>query len=90
MDKLTVHKIVKRIVRSTLAGETLEMSDGSDNRAWPHSMLHLVAINCGTDKQSPGDAMESTKSATDRIGFVGNKWHQRTLSNPIKVLVLTV
>lgn len=52
---------------SAMAGDTLDTSDGINNRAWPHVMLHLVKIIHGTDNQSPVDALNSTKSVTEKI-----------------------
>lgn len=64
-------KRVKRIVRSTLAGETLAMSDGIDNSIFLSTLFselttgdaeHASPIICVTDNHSLADALKSTKS----------------------------
>ncbi len=68
-------KRVKRIVRSTLAGETLAMSDGIDNAIFLSTLFselttgdakHTVPVICITDNHSLLDALKSTKSVTEK------------------------
>ncbi|XP_062409954.1 uncharacterized protein LOC134100639 [Sardina pilchardus] len=67
---------IRRVVRSTLAGETLALADGIDNAIFlstlyseltvgdcKHSGLPIV---CVTDNQSLLDAVKSTKSVTEK------------------------
>ena len=66
---------VKRIVRSTLAGETLAMSEGIDNAIFLSTLFseltagdveHAAPITCVTDNHSLADALKSTKSVTEK------------------------
>lgn len=68
-------KRIKRIVRSTLAGETLAMSDGIDNAIFLSTLFaelstgntsHQVPIICVTDSFSLVDALKSTKFVTEK------------------------
>lgn len=68
-------KRVKRIVRSTLAGETLAMSEGIDNAIFLSTLFseltigdvaHAAPITCVTDNHSLVDALKSTKSVTEK------------------------
>lgn len=68
-------KRVKRIVPSTLAAETLAMSDGIDNAIFLttlHSELttgdteNTIPIICITDNHSLADALKSTKSVAEK------------------------
>lgn len=68
-------KRVKRIVRSTLAGETLAMSDGIDNSIFLSILFselttgdaeHAPPIICVTDNHSLADAIKSTKSVSEK------------------------
>lgn len=68
-------KRVKRVVRSTLAGETLAMSDGIDNAIFLSTLFseltvgnveHPTTIICVTDNHSLVDALQSTKSVTEK------------------------
>ncbi len=68
-------KRVKRIVRSTLAGETLAMSDGIDNAIFLTTLFselttgdteHAIPIICVTDNHSLVDALKSTKSVAEK------------------------
>lgn len=68
-------KRVKRVVRSTLAGETLAMSEGIDNAIFLSTLfseLHAgstvqpVPIVCITDNFSLVDALKSTKFVTEK------------------------
>lgn len=66
---------VKRVVRSTLAGETLAMSEGIDNAIFLTTLFseltasdveHAAPITCVTDNHSLADALKSTKSVTEK------------------------
>ena len=66
---------VKRVVRSTLAGETLAMSEGIDNAIFLSTLfseltagdvIHPAPITCVTDNHSLADALKSTKSVTEK------------------------
>lgn len=68
-------KRVKRVVCSTLAGETLAMSDGIDNAIFLSTLFseltvgsveHPTTISCVTDNHSLVDAVQSTKSVTEK------------------------
>lgn len=68
-------KRVKRVVRSTLAGETLAMSDGVDNAVFLATLFseltsgdaeHAPPIICVTDSRSLVDALKSTKSVSEK------------------------
>lgn len=68
-------KRVKRIVRSTLASETLAMSDGIDNTIFLSTLFselttgdaeHAPPIICVTDNHSLADAIKSTKSVSEK------------------------
>lgn len=68
-------KRVKRVVRSTLAGETLAMSDGIDNAMFLAAFFselskgdteHMPPIICVTDSHSLADALRSTKSVSEK------------------------
>lgn len=68
-------KRIKRIVRSTLAGETLAMSEGIDNAIFLSILFselnagctdHTVPIICVTDSFSLVDALKSTKFVTEK------------------------
>lgn len=68
-------KKVKRIVRSTLAGETLAMSDGIDNSIFLSTLFselttgdaeHALPIICVTDNHSLVDAIKSTKPVSEK------------------------
>lgn len=68
-------KRVKRVVRSTLAGETLAMSDGIDNAMFLAALFselskgdteHMPPIICVTDSHSLADALRSTKSVSEK------------------------
>lgn len=68
-------KRVKRIVRSTLAGEALAMSDGVDNAIFLATLFsevtagdaaHVTPVTCVTDSHSLVDALKSTKSVTEK------------------------
>lgn len=68
-------KRIKRIVRSTLAGETLAMSEGIDSAIFlstlyselcAGSIAHPVPIVCVTDNFSLVDALKSTKFVTEK------------------------
>lgn len=68
-------KRIKRIVRSTLAGETLAMSEGIDGAIFLStlfselsngSIARPVPIICVTDNFSLVDAIRSTKSVTEK------------------------
>jgi len=69
-------KKIRRVVRSTLAGETLAMSDGIDNAMFLttlYSELITGRVNpnklpliCVTDNHSLFDALKSTKQVTEK------------------------
>lgn len=68
-------KRVKRVVRSTLAAETLAMSDGIDNAVFLAMLFselttggteHSPPITCVTDNHSLADALKSTKSVSEK------------------------
>lgn len=68
-------KRIKRIVRSTLAGETLAMSEGIDNAIFLSTLFselyagstdHCVPIVCVTDNFSLVDALKSTKFVAEK------------------------
>jgi hypothetical protein len=69
-------KRIRRIVRSTLAGETLAMSDGIDSGLFLATLFaeltsgqskpDLLPIICVTDNQSLHDAVKSTKFVADK------------------------
>nr|XP_020481208.1 uncharacterized protein LOC109975033 [Monopterus albus] len=68
-------KRVKRIVRSRFAGETLALSDGMDNAVFPATLFselitgdteHAPPIICITDNHSLMDALQSTKSVSEK------------------------
>ncbi|KAL2093504.1 hypothetical protein ACEWY4_010816 [Coilia grayii] len=68
-------KRVKRVVRSTLAGETLAMSEGIDNAIFLAMLFseltsgctdHSPPIICVTDNHSLVDALKSTKSVSEK------------------------
>ena len=67
---------IRRVVRSTLAGETLAMSDGIDNAIFLATLfselttgtaeLNAPALICVTDNHSLYDALKSTKQVTEK------------------------
>uniref|UniRef100_M4AZE1 Integrase catalytic domain-containing protein n=1 Tax=Xiphophorus maculatus TaxID=8083 RepID=M4AZE1_XIPMA len=68
-------KRIKRIVRSTLAGETLAMSEGIDNAIFLSTLFSELSagstacpppIMCVTDNFSLVDALKSTKFVTEK------------------------
>lgn len=69
-------KRIRRVVRSTLAGETLAMSDGIDNAVFLATLfseltsgtteLNAPALVCVTDNHSLYDALKSTKQVTEK------------------------
>lgn len=69
-------KKIRRVVRSTLAGETLAMSDGIDNAMFLAMLyselttgkadLNSLPLICVTDNHSLFDAVKSTKQVTEK------------------------
>lgn len=69
-------KKIRRVVRSTLAGETLAMSDGIDNAMFLAMLyselttgkadLNALPLICVTDNHSLFDALKSTKQVTEK------------------------
>lgn len=69
-------KRIRRVVRSTLAGETLAMSDGIDNAIFLATLfselttgsagLNALPLICVTDNHSLFDALKSTKQVTEK------------------------
>lgn len=69
-------KRIRRVVRSTLAGETLALADGIDNGMCISALyskittgniaLNNLPIICVTDNHSLFDAVKSTKSVTEK------------------------
>lgn len=68
-------KRIKRVVRSTLAGETLAMSEGIDNAIFLSTLFSElnsgsthspIPITCVTDNHSLVDALKSTKSVAEK------------------------
>ena len=69
-------KRIRRVVRSTLAGETLAMSDGIDNAIFLATLfselttgtpdLNGPRLVCVTDNHSLYDALKSTKQVTEK------------------------
>lgn len=69
-------KRIRRVVRSTLAGETLAMSDGIDNALFLATLfselttgtaeLNAPSLVCVTDNHSLYDALKSTKQVTEK------------------------
>lgn len=69
-------KRIRRVVRSTLAGETLALADGIDNGMCISAFyseiktgniaLNNLTIICVTDNHSFFDAVKSTKSVTEK------------------------
>jgi len=69
-------KRIRRVVRSTLAGETLAMADGIDNAIFLSSLYselttgmvkqRTLPVMCVTDNFSLVDAIKSTKSVTEK------------------------
>lgn len=69
-------KRIRRVVRSTLAGETLAMSDGIDNAIFLATLfselttgtvdLNAPVLVCVTDNHSLYDALKSTKQVTEK------------------------
>lgn len=74
-------------MRSTLAGETLAMSDGIDNAMFLTTLyselttgkanLNKLPLFCVTDNHSLFDALKSTKQVTEKRQ-VRNEQYQRT------------
>lgn len=69
-------KRIRRVVRSTIAGETLAMSDGIDNAIFlatlfselttGNAKLNVPSLVCVTDNRSLFDALKSTKQVTEK------------------------
>lgn len=69
-------KRIRRVVRSTLAGETLALADGIDNAIFLATLFselttgetkrHILPVVCVTDNYSLVDALKSTKSVTEK------------------------
>lgn len=69
-------KRIRRLVRSTLAGETLALSDGIDNAIFLATLfsdlttgnadLNAPPLVCVTDNHSLSDALKSTKQVTEK------------------------
>lgn len=69
-------KRIRRVVRSTLAGETLALADGIDNAIFLSSLYselstgtikqHTLPVMCVTDNYSLIEAIKSTKSVTEK------------------------
>ena len=69
-------KRIRRVVRSTLAGETLALADGIDNAIFLSSLYSelttgkvtqdILPLICVTDNYSLVDAIKSTKSVTEK------------------------
>lgn len=69
-------KRIRRVVRSTLARETLAMSDGIDNAIFLATLfselttgsaeLNAPVLVCVTDNHSLFDALKSTKQVTEK------------------------
>jgi hypothetical protein len=65
-------KRIRRVVRSTLAGETLALADGIDNAIFLSTLYkelmleELLPIRCVVDNHSLCDAIKSTKFVSDK------------------------
>ena len=69
-------KRIRRVVRSTLAGETLALADGIDNAIFLATLFSELTVGdckhrglpivCVTDNHSLLDAVKSTKSVTEK------------------------
>ncbi len=69
-------KKIRRVVRSTLAGETLALSDGIDNAIFLTTLfselttgnaeLNTPLLICVTDNHSLFDALKSTKQVSEK------------------------
>ena len=80
-------KKIRRVVRSTLAGETLAMSDGMDNAVFLATLFSelttgsaapsVLPILCVTDNHSLFDALKSTKQVTEKSVALKNSYKAR-------------